>query len=83
MMDRLNDLMGGSFYVLPSSIHEVLLLPATEGDPQKLVDIIRSANRTVTDSDVFLADELFICESGRLRQVSYGGVVPSPGNFPC
>ena len=83
MLDRLSDLMGGSFYVLPSSIQEVLLLPATEGDPQRLVDIIRSANRTVTESDVFLADELFICESGRLRQVSYGGVVPSPGNFPC
>ena len=83
MMTRLNELMGGSFYVLPSSIHEVLLLPATEGDPQRLVDIIRSANRSVTDSDVFLADELFICESGRLKQVSYGGVVPSPGSFPC
>ena len=82
MLARHSDLMGGSFYVLPSSVHEVLLLPVTEGDPQKLVDIIRSANRTVTDSDVFLADELFICESGRLRQVSYGGVVPSPGSLP-
>lgn len=83
MMARLNDLLGGSFYVLPSSIHEVLLLPVTEADPQGLADIIRSANRTVTECDVFLADELFICESGRLRQVSYGGVVPSPGNLPC
>lgn len=82
MLARLSELMGGSFYVLPSSVHEVLLLPVTEGDPQKLVDIIRSANRTVTDSDVFLADELFICESGKLRQVSYGGVVPSPGSLP-
>ena len=82
MLARLSELMGGSFYVLPSSVHEVLLLPVTEGDPQKLVDIIRSANRTVTDSDVFLADELFICESGKLRQVSYGGVIPSPGSLP-
>ena len=82
MLARLSELMGGSFYVLPSSVHEVLLLPVTEGDPQKLVDIIRSANRTVTDSDVFLADELFICESGKLRQISYGGVVPSPGSLP-
>lgn len=83
MLDRLSDLMGGSFYVLPSSIHEVLLLPFTEGDPQRLVDIIRSANRSVTESDVFLADELFFCEGGSLKQLSYGGVIPSLGTYPC
>lgn len=83
MLDKLELLMGGSFYVLPSSVHEVLLLPVTDGDAQKLADIIKTANRTVTDSNVFLADDLFICEAGRLRQVSYGGKVPAPGVLPC
>lgn len=83
MLSRLEELMGGSFYVLPSSVHEVLLLPVTDGDAQKLADIIKTANRTVTTSDVFLADDLFICEAGRLRQVSYGGTVPAPGVLPC
>ena len=82
MLKKLSELMGGNFFVLPSSVHEVLLLPAGEGDPRKLVDIIRDANRTVTESDVFLADELYICESGKLRQASFGGVVPTPGTLP-
>lgn len=83
MLSKLEALMGGSFYVLPSSVHEVLLLPVTDGDAQKLADIIKTANRTVTDSSVFLADDLFICESGKLRQVSYGGLIPEPGVLPC
>ena len=83
MLERLTILMGGAFYVLPSSIHEVLLLPVTDGDAQKLADIIKTANRTVTDSDVFLADDLFVCEAGRLRQVSYSGMVPRSGVLPC
>lgn len=83
MLDRLGNLMGGRFYVLPSSVHEVLILPAVGDDPQKLADIIKEANRTVTESDVFLSDELYVCESGRLRQISFGGIVPSPGTLPC
>jgi len=83
MLERLTILIGGAFYVLPSSIHEVLVLPVTGGDAQKLADIIKTANRTVTDSDVFLADDLFVCEAGRLRQVSYSGMIPRSGVLPC
>ncbi|MBE6019817.1 MAG: hypothetical protein E7230_05770 [Clostridiales bacterium] len=83
MLEKLDALMGGAFYVLPSSVHEVLLLPASEGDPQRLADIIGAANQTVTGSDVFLSNDLFACEAGKLRQVSFGGVVPEPGVLPC
>ena len=82
MLSRLTELMDGDFYVLPSSVHEVLLLPVYEGDPQNLADTIRAANRSVTDCDVFLSDELYICESGKLRQLSYGGIIPAPGILP-
>ncbi|MBE6028212.1 MAG: hypothetical protein E7227_06400 [Clostridiales bacterium] len=83
MLARLSDLLGGNFYVLPSSVHEVLLLPVSEGDPQSLASTIREANRSVTDCSVFLADDLFVCVSGKLKQVSFGGVIPSRGNIPC
>ena len=83
MLERLSDLLGGDFYVLPSSVHEVLLLPVTSADPQELADTIRNANRCITEPEAFLADELFIYERGRLRQVSYGGIVPTPGSLPC
>lgn len=69
MLSKLSELMGGDFYVLPSSVHEVLLLPVTEGDPQQLTEIIRSANVTVVNTDDYLSDDLYLCESGKLRRV--------------
>ena len=69
MLSRLTKLMGGDFYVLPSSVHEVLLLPVTEGDPQQLSGIIRTANVTVVNSGDYLSDDLYLCESGKLKRV--------------
>lgn len=74
MMQRLSRLMGGAFYVLPSSVHEVLVMPVADGDPQMLADTIRSANRSVVEEEEFLSDDLYICDNGTLRRVSYGGV---------
>lgn len=71
MTAKLCELLGGAFYVLPSSVHELLLLPVAEGDPQKLGSIISSANRTVVSDDDYLSDDLFICEAGTLRKISF------------
>lgn len=83
VMARLHELMRGPFYVIPSSVHELLLLPVSEGDPQQLVAMIREANRTVVSKDEFLSDDLLICESGQLRKISYGGFIPGSGSLPC
>lgn len=82
VMARLHELMRGPYYVIPSSVHELLLLPISEGDPQQLVAMIREANRTVVNKDEFLSDDLLICESGQLRRISYGGFIPGPGSLP-
>lgn len=83
VMARLHELMNGPFYIIPSSVHELLLLPISEGDPQQLVAMIREANRTVVSKDEFLSDDLLICESGQLRKISYGGFIPGSGRLPC
>ena len=67
MTSRLSSLLGGDFYVLPSSVHEVLLLPASMGNPEKLLDTIHEGNRTVVNEEDFLSDDLIICESGDLK----------------
>lgn len=67
MASRLSGLLGGDFYVLPSSVHEVLILPEAVGDPEKLIETIHEGNRTVVSDEEFLSDDLIICESGRLR----------------
>lgn len=67
MTSRLSSLLGGDFYVLPSSVHEVLLLPASMGDPDKLLETIHEGNRTVVNEEDFLSDDLIICENGDLK----------------
>ncbi len=69
MLDRLYSIMGGDFYILPSSVHEVLLLPLSEEDADKLTGIIRSANREVVSDADFLSDDLLVCRSGKLQLV--------------
>lgn len=84
VIERIHELLDGDFYVLPSSVHELILTAAgDQEDPQQLVKMIREANRTVVDEKDILADDLYICESGTLRRVSYGGVIPDCREMPC
>ena len=81
--EKIGRLLGGAFFVLPSSIHEVLILPVSEGDPQRLADIIGSANRTVVSDEDYLSDDLLLCEEGRLRRVIRGDAAPASGAKAC
>ncbi len=83
MIDRIHELLDGDFYVLPSSVHELILIAVYDQDPQQLADLVRSANRAVVRENEILADDLYICESGELHRVSYGGVVPACGSHVC
>ena len=62
----------GSFYVLPSSIHEVLLLK-DDGtmDPDALRDIVKSVNRTTVAPEDRLTDSVYRydCNSGEFKIV--------------
>ena len=83
VIDRIHELLDGDFYVLPSSVHEMIIMKVEDQDPQQLADLIRSANRSVVEDDDILADDLYVCESGRLCRVSYGGVIPACGDKVC
>lgn len=51
---------GGSFYVMPSSVHEVLLVPDQEGfEPEMLRSMVREVNETVVDEDEILSDSIY------------------------
>lgn len=83
LLGRLCELLNGAFFVLPSSVHEVLLLPESDGDPKRLADIICSANRTVVSDNDYLSDDLYICRSGKLRRISFSKTFPESANLPC
>lgn len=49
-----------NLYILPSSIHEVLLMPESEvDDTQCVIDMIREINRTQVEPEEILSDNLY------------------------
>lgn len=54
------------FYILPSSIHEAILIPANAGcDQQSLREIVTDINRTQVAADEVLADSVYFYSRSR------------------
>lgn len=59
LMKKFADSIGMDFYILPSSIHEVLLIPAYGKDVLSLIQIVREVNRTAITQEEFLSDNVY------------------------
>jgi hypothetical protein len=82
VMDRVHYMLG-DFYVIPSSVHELLLLKVTaDADPNNIAEMIWSANRSVVDEEEVLSDDLYICDSDKLRIAVRGGSVQREEDLP-
>ena len=58
--EKAAELFGGDYYILPSSVHEVILVPASAGINEKeLCDMVKQANRTVVDEKDILSDDVY------------------------
>lgn len=54
----------GSFYMLPSSIHEVLVLPAGLSDgPKELNRLVRSVNDSAVEAEDYLSDHAYFYDA--------------------
>lgn len=52
--------VGGSYYLLPSSVHEFLVVPEENGiESEELTSIVREVNRTEIEEEEFLSDEVY------------------------
>lgn len=52
--------IGGSFYVLPSSVHECVLIPETDAaDPGELAEMVRRINQTQVLPEEVLSDRIY------------------------
>ena len=60
VLERIADTFGRSFFVLPSSIHECIIVPETgedfEGDLQ---EIVREVNRLYVSEEEYLSDNVY------------------------
>lgn len=58
------DYLGRDFFVLPSSVHEVILLPDNGEDPEGLLQIVAEINHTQVAEEEVLLDAVFKYASG-------------------
>ena len=60
IMEKLAEIAKGDYYILPSSIHEVLMLPAAELDEaEKLKEMVKEINLNVVDASERLSDNVY------------------------
>ena len=61
--------IGAGFYVIPSSIHELLLIKKDVAvDAHDILEIIREVNKTVVAEEDYLSDNLYdVNEDGTIR----------------
>ena len=58
--ERIGDILGRNYYVLPSSVHEMMIVPEGRGATVKdLKRLVREANASVVDSREVLSDKVF------------------------
>ena len=73
IMEEIGNKLGCNYYVLPSSVHEVLILPAKEDtDIKKLSNMVSEINMTEVSLQDKLSDKVqyFDREQGRLYSVN-------------
>jgi hypothetical protein len=58
--EKTGEILGSDYYILPSSIHEVILVPDAAGiDKKELCDMVKQANRTVVEPQDILSDNVY------------------------
>ena len=56
------DRIGGDFYIIPSSIHEVLIIPTSDGEASALADMIQSINDEHVKENEVLGNHAYMCD---------------------
>lgn len=69
-LEKLAEELDGDLFLLPSSIHEVIAVPAEGNDLDAFRDIVRDVNRTAVSAEDFLSDAVYCYSRGQGRVMS-------------
>lgn len=60
MPEKISQYVGGNYYLLPSSIHEFLIVPEMDDMmPEYLREMVRDVNRQCVEENEFLSDDIY------------------------
>ena len=63
---KVNDLFGGESYLIPSSIHEWIIMPKAVISPEEVLEINEEVNKDTVEPDEFLATGVYEIRDGEL-----------------
>lgn len=69
MLKMIGEILGGDYYLLPSSVHEVILVPKrAELHFQEMTDMVKEVNDKLVDAEEILSDHAYFysCKKGKL-----------------
>ena len=70
-MDKIAEQVGSSYYILPSSIHETLVVPFSDGmNVEDLKNMVHEVNSTQLSADEILSDSVYIYDYDKHRIVA-------------
>lgn len=65
VLEMIGEILKEDFYILPSSIHEVIILPKSKGIAKEELDaMIQDINHTQVDTEEVLSDHAYLYERG-------------------
>lgn len=61
ILKKISDKISGDFVILPSSVHEVIVLPLSRGmEYRELADMVKEINDTEVSADEYLSDHVYV-----------------------
>lgn len=69
--ERVRGMIRGDFYILPSSIHEVILVPESFGlEPERMQEMVKEINQTGVAPEEVLSDSVYYFDGEEIRIVA-------------
>lgn len=68
-LDIFAEMIGKNFYILPSSLHEVLLIPDDDADAAVLTAMVQDVNVTSLSPDEILSNHVYYYDESRKKLV--------------
>ena len=59
-LQEVAQLLGEDLYILPSSIHEIIVVPCSMGEPEHLSEMVKDINAGVVRAEEVLSDNVYV-----------------------
>lgn len=68
MLKKMQEILGGDYYILPSSRSEMILVRKESADPEFLRGLVKMVNETIVEKDRLLGNDIFLYSNGKLYE---------------